>query len=118
MFEVIYFVDNNGIAPVKEYIDILSAKSKTNKDIRIQFNKIGSYINILEKSGTRVGEPIVKHLRDDIWELRPLQHRFLFAWSKTYKVFVLLHHFIKETSKTPPNEIKKAEKNFEIFKSR
>jgi len=57
--------------------------------------------------GTRVGEPVVKHIGGDIWELRPLTRRIFFFYWKDNK-FILLHHFVKKTNKTPANEIKQA----------
>ena len=59
--------------------------------------------------GTRAGEPFVKHLEDNIWELRPLRDRILFAvWIN--ESFVLLTHFVKKTQKTPKREIEKAKR--------
>ena len=46
-----------------------------------------------------IGEPFIKHLEGDIWELRPLRDRILFAaWLDDG--FILLHHFVKKTQKT------------------
>ena len=60
--------------------------------------KIMYQINRLEMFGTRTGEPIVKHIEDEIWELRPTPERILFAaWIENS--FVLLHHFRKDTQK-------------------
>ena len=54
-------------------------------------------------------EPYIKHLDGDIWELRPLRDRILFvAWSNGK--FILLHHFMKKTQKTPAREIEKAKR--------
>jgi len=72
---------------------------------------------LLEKHGTRIGEPVVKHVVGDIWELRPVVHRILFFYWKDNK-FILLHHFIKKTNKTPPKEIKQAERNMKDYKER
>ncbi|MBR3186480.1 MAG: type II toxin-antitoxin system RelE/ParE family toxin [Lachnospiraceae bacterium] len=42
----------------------------------------------------------------EIWELRPLRNRILFAaWVNDS--FVLLSHFMKKTQKTPKREIEK-----------
>ena len=40
---------------------------------------------MLEELGTRVGEPVTKHLDGEIWELRPLKNRFLYAYYKDNK---------------------------------
>lgn len=74
------------------------------KDNRIKLTKIRDYMKVLSLYGTRAGQPYVKHLEGDIWELRPLRDRILFfCWDG--KRFVLLHQFIKKTQKTPKKEI-------------
>jgi len=111
MYEVIFYSDARGNEPVAELINELRQKSYTDKNARINFNKIVAYIDILSEKGTRVGEPVVKHLDGDIWELRPLDYRILFAHSED-KIYILLHHFIKKTNKTPLREIERAKRNF------
>ncbi len=56
MFEIVFYKDKNDIQPVKEYIKKLANNS--HKDSRIKLNKIRDYLKILEKYGTRAGEPI------------------------------------------------------------
>ena len=57
-----------------------------------------------------MGEPYIKHLDGEIWELRPIRDRILFAaWHQGG--FVLLHHFMKKTQKTPAREIAQAKQN-------
>ena len=82
MYDVIFYSDNIGYEPTAEFISELRQKSYTDKNARINFNKIVAYIDILCENGTRVGEPVVKHLDGDIWELRPLNNRILFAYYK------------------------------------
>ena len=110
MFDVIFYSDNRGKEPTAEFISELRQQSSTNKNARVNLNKIVAYIDILCEYGTRVGEPVVKHLDDDIWELRPLDNRILFAYYKN-KIYILLHHFTKKTNKTPPGEIEQAKRN-------
>ena len=62
-------------------------------------------------------ENYVKHLEEEIWELRPLRDRILFAGSIEGR-YVLLHHFMKKTQKTPKREIEKAKKELEDFRKR
>lgn len=67
--------------------------------------------------GTRAGEPYIKHINGDIWELRPLRDRIFFvAWVNDS--FVLLHQFVKKTPKTPKREIKLAQKEYANLKKR
>ena len=57
----------------------------------------------------------MKHLEGEIWELRPLRDRILFvAWLDGS--FVLLHHFVKKTQKTPRREIDKAKRELKDLK--
>ena len=98
MYQVVFYQKVNGETPVLDYMREL-ARAK-DKDSRIKLNKIGQYIKVLEQMGTRVGEPIVKHLDGEIWEMRPSGDRVLFAAVIGGK-FVLLHPFRKKTQKTP-----------------
>ena len=102
MYKIRFYRDRRGNRPIVEHLRKL-AKSK-NKDSRIKANKINDYIQQLSKDGISIGEPYIKHLEDEIWELRPLRDRILFAaWDGNS--FILLHHFIKDSKKTPPREI-------------
>ena len=114
MYEVIFYSDAKGNEPIAEYILDLRLKSYTSKDARVNLNKIIAYIDLLCEHGTRVGEPVVKHLEGKIWELRPLRNRILFALYKD-KVFILLHRFMKKTDKTPPMEVEQAERLLKDF---
>lgn len=59
--------------------------------------------------GCKIGEPYIKHLEDEIWELRPLRDRILFAYFDNNE-FILLSIFMKKTQKTPKSEIQKAKR--------
>lgn len=107
MHEVYFYRDKNGREPVAEYIQELARKN--DKDSRIKLNKIRDYVKTLSAYGTQAGEPYIKHLDGEIWELRPLRDRILFVgWVNGS--YVLLHHFMKKTQKTPAREIEKAKR--------
>ena len=92
MYKIDFYSDQNGREPVLEYLEELA--SKKDKDSRIKLNKIRDYMKILREHGTRAGEPFVKHLEGEIWELRPLRDSILFVgWDSNR--FVLLHYFMK-----------------------
>ena len=117
MFEVEFYEDKRGVQPVKEALIELRDKAQTSKDARIQYQKILAHIRALEAFGTRIGEPQVKHIDGNLWELRPLAHRiFFFYWRDN--TFVLLHHFVKKSRKTPPKEIEKATLSLKDFLER
>ena len=105
MYKVEFYKDKDGKEPVKEYIIKLSEKN--DKNSRINLNKIRDYV--LSEYGTRAGEPYVKHLDGEIWELRPLRNRILFFGYDGNRI-ILLSHFIKKTQKTPRREIDKAQR--------
>lgn len=115
MHEIIFYQDRSGKKPVLEYMQKLS-KSKS-KDSRIKLSKIQDYVKVLRENGTYAGEPFIKHLDSEIWELRPLRDRILFAGIVGGR-FVLLHQFLKRTQKTPPREIEQAKRELADFKER
>jgi phage-related protein len=115
LFKIFFYQDGRGKEPVYEYLKALSKRK--DKDSRIKLNKCNDYIQALAEYGTLIGEPYLKHLEDEIWELRPLRDRILFA-ARTKDGFVLLHHFMKQTQKTPRREIEQAKRELEDFKRR
>ena len=115
MHKIHYYKTAQGEAPVTEYISELD--SKDDKDSRIKLNKIRDYIKALSVYGVAIGQPQVKHVEDEIWELRPLRDRIFFVtWVDGG--FVLLHHFMKQTQKTPRREIEKAKRELADLKER
>ena len=112
MYNIKFYKDRRGKSPVLDYLREL--KNKNDKDSQIKLDKINDYIDTLSIHGKNAGEPYIKHLDGDIWELRPLRDRILFAaWINGG--FVLLHKFVKKTRKTPPDEIKRAKRELADF---
>ena len=107
MYNINFYTDKKGNEPVKDYI--VSLKAKGSRDSLLKLKKIQDYLNVLKRNGTRAGMPYVRHLDGDIWELRPLKDRILFFGYDGNNI-ILLSHFKKMTQKTPPREIKKAQK--------
>lgn len=117
MYKVIFYKDKKGNEPIKDFLVALSKNANTNKNERIQYNKISTHIRALQTYGTRMGKPTVKHIDGDLWELRPLNNRiFFFYWRDN--TFVLLHHFVKKSQKTPTKEIAQARTNLKDFLER
>ena len=112
---IIFYADRKGRQPVKDFIDGLLSQS--GKNARINYKKVAAYINYLSEVGLAGGEPYMKHLKGEIWELRPLRNRILFA-ALVDDGFILLHVFLKKTQKTPAEEIEKAEKELKDYKER
>ncbi len=59
----------------------------------------------------------IKHLRKEIYELRPGDNRVLFFFCDGEK-YILLHAFRKTTNQTPPQEIEKAIKEMKDYLKR
>lgn len=107
MYSINFYRDKDGNEPIIEYLKKL--RKRNDKNSRINLNKINDYIEALSKYGTYLGEPYIKHLDGEIWELRPLKNRIMF-FGYDGKQFVLLSHFIKKTQKTPKRGIDKAKR--------
>ena len=116
VYKVVYYETEQGRCEIEEYINLLN--SKADKDSRIKLTKIAEYIRRLQAYGTTIGKPTIDKIEGtELWELRPLRDRIFFAYWKD-NMFVLLHHFVKKTNKTPKNEIEQAERNLKDWKER
>ena len=107
MYNIELYETSSGFCDVKDFLDSLRSKISTNKDARIQFYQATQYIELLQQNGTNLPNTFVKHLDDEIWELRPGKNRIFFFFNHN-GTYVLLHHFRKKTQKTPTREITKA----------
>jgi phage-related protein len=116
LFDVITYKDKAGNDEIADYIDSLGVQSS--KDARIKYKKILEYIGQLKAYGVAAGKPAIDHIEGtDLWELRPLRDRIFFVYWKD-NTFVLLHHFMKKTQKTPPREIEAAHRKLKDFLER
>lgn len=78
------------------------------KDARIQYEQASRYIDLLKENGTAgLSTDIAKQIEDEIWELRPGKNRVFFFYYR-HGTYVLLHHYVKKTNKTPRREIERA----------
>ena len=117
MYSIEIYENSHGESELRDFLKDLSSRAKNNKEARINLDKIVAYIDALEEYGTRIGQPVTKHLEDEIWELRPLSNRILYAYYEDNK-FILLHSFTKKQQKTPKREIEKAKRELEDYKRR
>lgn len=115
MYQIEIYEDIYGKSDIIDYFKKLQKSGS--KDDRIKIQKIRMYMRLLKEYGLSLNEPYIKHLEEDIWELRPLRDRFLFAYWKNNR-FVILSHFLKKTAKTPRSEIEKARRLLRELKSR
>lgn len=100
--QVIYYLNENGIPVVKNWIEEQEPKVAA---------KIFRDIDLLEKYGLALGKPYIDKVdkAEGIWELRTQFggniYRILFG---IYGDAIMLNGFQKKRQKTPPNEIKTA----------
>lgn len=106
-YSIEFYETATGKSPVWDFFEELRCKSTNDKNARIQFQQMGLYMQLLQEHGFQLSNTIIKHLQDDIWELRPGNNRVLYFYFKN-KTFVLLHVFRKKTQKTPKREIERA----------
>ena len=112
MYSIELYTDKNGKCELEQYL--LSLSYSTNKNDRIKLKKIRMYINLLSEHGFKLTEQYIKKIDKELWELRTLKNRILFAGLYNNK-FVLLSFFNKQTRKTPKSEIEKAHKLLEDY---
>ena len=117
LFTIEFYFDKNDNSEIIDFLKTLYNNGKTNTHDRINHDKIVTYMGLLKKHGTSIGEPVVKYISDSIWELRPLKNRILFFYWKDNK-FVMLHHFVKKTNKTPKKEIRNAQAKLKDYLER
>ena len=115
MYEIYFYRDEDGKAPVADFMRDL--ERRTDKASRVTLKQVRQYLDYLSALGTRAGPKIVKYLGGEIWELRPAQNRILFAaWYRGS--FLLLHTFVKKTQKTPQKEMDRAKRELADMKRR
>lgn len=117
MYQIIFHKDKNGKNEVEEYIRYLENKKNIIKECKIKYTKIIMYMDLLSRNGLKLGEPYIKHLKSNIWELRPIRDRILFSFIENNK-FIILNKFIKRTQKTPNKEVEKAMNLLKGYKER
>jgi phage-related protein len=117
MYKIVLYKTRDGDSPIKTLLDGLDEKAKTSKAARVRLNVILRFLRVLRKSGSRIGMPFVRHIEDDIWELRPDDDRLFYAYWKDNR-FVILHQFVKKSKKAPPREIEQAKRNLKDFLER
>lgn len=111
MYCVNLHTDARGYCPVRELIEMLDAG--TSKESRVTLDKLYYQIERIENKGTRAGTGVTKHIKDDIWELRPAKYRVFYIVDGDQ--IYLLNWFRKETNKTPASEIQKAENLYKDY---
>lgn len=112
LYDIEYYRTPDGKEVIAEFLDSLPYKHQA---------KALWEIDILAEYGTQLTEPYVKHIDNDIWELRikfssDISRIFYFIASQNK--IILLHGFLKKSNKTPIGEIEIAHKRMDEYKGR
>lgn len=67
MHAIYFYKDKQGNQPVLDYMRELARRDS--KDSRIKLNNLNDYIELLSQHGACAGQPNIKHLDAEIWEL-------------------------------------------------
>lgn len=107
-WQIACFKDSQGNVPVVEYM--FADTNLTDLEVMIA---------VIQRLG-RVGQELIdtdmaKHIDGPLFELRKDRHRIFYAEDKTKGRFVLLSAFLKETQKTPPEQIEQAITNWQEY---
>ena len=109
--DVQFYKSDTGNAPVKEWLKKLAPGDR---------KIIGDDIRTVE-FGWPLGMPLVKKIDTDLWELRSnlSNNRISRVLFTIYSdMMILLHAFIKKTSKTPKNDLGTAKRRMSNLERR
>jgi phage-related protein len=111
-YDVVFYRTERDRFPVLEFLNALPAK---------EFSKCYSYIELLVQHGNTLPSNIVKHLTDDLWELRPEyggQEFRVFYFIVLGDTIVLLHAIKKKSQRTPKRDLDLALKRMDEVKAK
>lgn len=111
IYKIEFYAAADGKEIMAEFLDSLPPKHQA---------KAFREIDLLERFGSSLKEPYVKHIDGEIWELRirfssDISRIFYFTWN--FNTIVLLHGFVKKTQKTPRGEIETAQNDCSIIRA-
>jgi len=108
LYQIAFYIGQDGSNPVSDYI-----YGGTNE------KDLVAIISVIQRLSL-VGQELLNtsmavRVENQIFQLRKGRHRIFYAEDKARRRFVLLCAFMKTTQKTPPEEIKKAEHNWDDY---
>lgn len=106
---IVFYIEESGREPVREFLQSLDAKTQT---------RFSWSIEQLRMRNTQAREPLVRHLEGKLWEIREESstniYRIMYFFF-TGRRIVFLHGFQKKTQKTPRREIDTALERMQQF---
>ena len=107
-WQVDFFVDERGGAPVEEYLTSLPVQHRA---------KVLALIKMLEQEGPKLPFPYSSQVRGKLRELRTQQGKDklrILYFGDARRVFVLLHGIVKRSAQLPEEGIRIAEARMEL----
>jgi hypothetical protein len=107
-WQVDFFVDERGGAPVEEYLTSLPVRHRA---------KMLALIKMLEQEGPNLPFPYSSQVRGKLRELRTQQSKDKFRvlyFGDARRVFVLLHGIVKRSAQLPEEDVRVAEARMEL----
>ena len=105
MYRLDFHIRPNGSCPYDEYVMSVFQSGK-----KQEAAKIRATVDRLMQSGS---DGLVKLQRaekmNDVWQLRVGMHRVFYFWQGPARAYVILNGFRKQSRKTPPAELQRAE---------
>ena len=105
MCRLVFHIRPNGSCPYDEYVKSVFQSGK-----KQEAAKIRATVDRLMQSGS---DGLVKLQRaekmNDVWQLRVGMHRVFYFWHGPARAYVILNGFRKQSRKTPPAELQRAE---------
>ncbi len=112
MWTVVFYTEEDGTSPVREFLQRLDTKTQ----VRFAWS-----IEQLRVRNVMAREPLVRHLEDKLWELREESntniYRLIYFFFSGQRI-VFLHGFQKKTQKAPRREIEIALQRLDSFVKR
>lgn len=106
-YNISLYVDSRNQCPILEFLDTLNAK---------ETQKCLAYIELLAEFGNRLPANYIKHIENDVWELRPefggTEFRF-FYFLVLEDTIVILHAVKKKRQRLAQSDIAMALKRAE-----
>ena len=109
---IVFYIEENEVSPIDVFLSGLDARSKAKFDLAIEQLRIRN---------VTAHEPLVKHIRGKVYELRIESQTNIYRimyFFYTGRRIVLLHGFQKKTQKTPNRDIAVAVKRKNHFVQR
>ena len=95
----------NGSCPYNEYVQRVFQSGKKKEAARIR----ATVDRLMQSGSDGLAKMRLAEKMNDVWQLRIGVHRIFYFWHGGIQRYVILNGFRKQTRKTPPAELHRAE---------